>query len=607
MPDSATIGAGFRDYQGNATLGGGFLPPITIDTQPLQKLAEYTMMYNKSLFDQKQKNADAMILELSKMSDINMNDLIRKDKDELSKEWIEFQKSSSDWLRNVPITPEEKLKSTLEFQSKFSKINNKYLSGKQRALAYHTQSNAILEKYKDPKSQEAALKKLDETFDKSSIETKLDALPIFDIEAPVLPAPLTSVANMVDIGGNENLAVGITYFDPNTNTNEASRTALGLLKLNIPKTIKDGAGKEMPNPEYEKLSDREKYYQSLQATVDGQAEVWAKMEEPINAVLNQYISNGVFDEVRFKKEQASNGTVQPVIQAFEEMKAYAENKKAQAAQGIFTSDTGDQFKLPDNLKPEDFDKMIVDYKSGKVTADNLVLAGMFKQYGADVVTPKLTETQNELQMAQIKAANYRAKLEQNGANYRANLPYEKLKKTAEDANDAAKKFGNIIYGINSSDVQGSFALGKSLKMVDGAIVNDEGAIQSDVTGEFKVPAAGVNNTIVTEFNKYAGTAKVDSYGNVISATAPSKINVDKGIVKIRIENGVVSGVMTDDGTYAGVDQFQYITTFTSQKGVTKYKQPEDISGGATPTPQSLTPAQKAFNLKHFGNENGKKK
>lgn len=585
MPDSATIGAGFRDYKGDATLGGGFLPPFNIDTKPLQQLAAYTMMYNKSLFDQKQKNADAMIEELSKMADINMNDLIRKDKDELSKEYLDFQKWTSEWLRKVPTTPEDKLKSTLEYQTMFGKINKKYSSGKQRAIAYQTQMNEILKSYKDPKTQEAAIKKLDETFDKSSIETKLDALPEYTIEAPVLPTPLTSTANMVSIGGNENIATAITYFDPNLNPNEASKAALGLLKFNIPKTIKDASGKEVPNPEYNNLSDREKYYQGLQATVDGQAETWAKMAEPINAVLNQYIQNGVFDEPKFKQEQAGNSIVQPIIQAFDDMKKYAEDKKAQIGTGIFTSDTGGQFKLPENLKAEDFEKMIVDYKSGKVTAENLVLAGMFKQYGADNVAPKLTETDNALEMARIKSAQYIAWLNEKGNNERARLPYQFAKKQAEDAQTAATQFGNIIYGINSSSVSGkvgSSIFPQSFKMVNGAIVDNNGNLQSGVTGEFKVPASGVNNSIVTEFNKYAGIPKTDSYGTVISDVAPSRIKIEKGVVRIKIENGVISGVLTEDGTYAGVDQFQYITTLTSQKGVTKYKKPEDISGGVTP-------------------------
>ena len=67
---------------------------------------------------------------------------------------------------------------------------------------------------------------------------------------------------------------------------------------------------------------------------------------------------------------------------------------------------------------------------------------------------------------------------------------------------------------------------------------------------------------------------------------------ENGFIKIRVgKDGVIKGILTTDtksteanpipGTFADVDQFQYITTQSSQKGATKYKKPEDISGGGS--------------------------
>ena len=235
-------------------------------------------------------------------------------------------------------------------------------------------------------------------------------------------------------------------------------------------------------------------------------------------------------------------------------------------------------KLPQYLKDN--------YKGSKDPIYDFYIDSVNAYKPKDTLSTDLKENQVYINAEAQKAANYRAKLNENGANYRTNLPYQK----AKDALDAANNFGNIIYGVNVSDIRkagsGLFkdAAAKKLdglSMINGAIINKDGAIQRDIEGEFNVPATGVNNSIVTEFNKYAGQTRLSADGIVMSSPVTSKIEPSAlGNITIRVKNGEIVGVKTADGTFADVDQFQYITTMTSQKGASKYRQPEDISGGA---------------------------
>jgi len=232
-------------------------------------------------------------------------------------------------------------------------------------------------------------------------------------------------------------------------------------------------------------------------------------------------------------------------------------------------------KLPQYLKDS--------YKGSKDPIYDFYLDSVNAYKPKDTLSTDLKENQIYINAEAQKAANYRAKLNENGANYRANLPYQKAKEAA----DAANNFGNIIYGVNVpniliADKNAPWSSNKkSFSMINGAIVDKDGYIQNNIDGEFNVPATGVNNSIVTEFNKYAGQTRLAADGTVLSTPTTSKIEPSKdGNIIIRVKGGRIVGVKTADGTFADEDQFQYITTMTSQKGASKYRQPEDISGGA---------------------------
>ena len=62
---AADIGANASNYTGNAGLGGGSFGSFQLDTKPIEDLAKYTMLYNKSLFDQRQKDAEAAATEIA--------------------------------------------------------------------------------------------------------------------------------------------------------------------------------------------------------------------------------------------------------------------------------------------------------------------------------------------------------------------------------------------------------------------------------------------------------------------------------------------------------------------------------------------------------------
>jgi len=180
---------------------------------------------------------------------------------------------------------------------------------------------------------------------------------------------------------------------------------------------------------------------------------------------------------------------------------------------------------------------------------------------------------------------------QNGlAWYNAETARINATKPKEGATTNNPDNGNIIYGINGN------IPGTTMKIKDGAVIDSKTGDIMPITGEFKMPASFFDNSIFTEYNKYAGSQKMvkDENGNFVpnEAINPSRLADDGGSRTVRFKDGVVDGIKTDKGDYATVDQFGYITNQANIKGVKKYQKQVDISGGKGKTEPAKTDKSK---------------
>lgn len=390
MPDAASIGANFSDYQGNAALAGGNFGVVDVDTRPLQNLAAYTMLYNKQVWQQKQKETDDTIAKLADLSNIQLNNLRGKDKEQATKEFAELQKYASEYARKIPKTPQERMQNELEWQTKYGAFKNNYTSGKDRAVTWQKRYNDIIGGTQDAKAKDKQIEILNKEFDNTDIGTKISGEPAYKVSVVEVPNPTPQKFQSVAIGDNENVTVDATVYNPKTNAGMADAAVLGVTKI----YPKEGT------PEYNNLSEAEKNQAAIQSTFESGAKVWMDATEPLNQALKQYVNtDGVFDAQSFENDNASNTTLMNAYNALKRYDSYNRQKYEQAKSGIF-NDKGLSIKLPENLNPEDFKVGFVDFSKG-VNANQLVQSGMFAKYGGDIFGKKVTENNNAIERAKL--------------------------------------------------------------------------------------------------------------------------------------------------------------------------------------------------------------
>lgn len=389
MATAADIGANFSDYQGNANLGGGNFGVVEINTRPLENLAAYTMLYNKEVWKQKQYETDLKVKELADLSKISLNSLRGKDKELLTKDFSKLITNASEYARKVPKNQQERMENELKWQTQLGGFMNNYGSGKQRAVSYYAQLSAIESEVSDAKTKDEKKKILDETFDKTGIDTPISAVPNFKTESLEIPKPSVQKFNSVIIEPNRNVAVGGTYFDPTVNIGLSDAAVLGINKL----YPQEGTA------EYDKLSPKEKDQARIQATIKSPSKVAQDATALLNPILAQYTNEkGVFDEIGFENDNASNTTVMNAYNGLKRLNDYSRDKFENGA--IYDSQ-GLSVKLPTSFNKNNFKAGFIDFAKG-VKPNQLVLAGMFAEYPGDEFKPVVSETDNARQNEELR-------------------------------------------------------------------------------------------------------------------------------------------------------------------------------------------------------------
>lgn len=405
MAEAADIGANFSSYRGDAGAAGGSFGVVGIDTRPLQDLAAYTVMYNKAKWQQKNAETEATITKLADLSNIALNDLLGKDKEQATKEFAELQKQAAEYARKIPKSPQERIQNELKWQTQYGAFKNNYNSGKKRAVTYVKRRNEIMGGLQDAKQKDAELKILDKEFADTDIATDISASTSFKTGTIDVPAPVPQELNSVSIGDNENVAVSFKIYNPKTNAGAADATVLGIKKLYPQEGTK----------EFDALSETEKNQARIQGTVESGGKVWVDATEPLNVVLKQYVNaDGTFDAIGFENDNASNTTLMNAYNALKRYDTY-NREKYQQAQGKMFDSKGLKVQLPANINADDFKVGFVDFAKG-VNANQLVQSGMFAKYPGDVFKPVLTETDNEIQRQGLGVQWYNAKTSRINAN-----------------------------------------------------------------------------------------------------------------------------------------------------------------------------------------------
>lgn len=224
---AADIGANASSYQGSSALGGGSFGSFQLDTKPIEDLAKYTMLYNKSEYDQRQKDVEATAKEIADYMSFDVVNGIPKFSKILQDKNDKLQKFVSE---NPDAINYKNRKLWTEYQKLRGDLGNDIASAKLNEVIYMARKKEI-EDETLPLEKERLQKTLDKDIETLDIRGRLKHSDKFDVKpVDVGTVPILEIQT-TDVGRNIIGTATDKLPDMRVARNTVSGLATGLLKI----------------------------------------------------------------------------------------------------------------------------------------------------------------------------------------------------------------------------------------------------------------------------------------------------------------------------------------------------------------------------------------
>lgn len=393
-------------YQGNANLGGGAGIPLEIDIRPVMQLAQYTYLYNKSQYDQRQKDADEKIKELAGLTAYDLVNGLPKDKDELINAQAELSNYMAEFAaKGTPKNPKEKLESEIEFKQKIQDQIKKINGANDRLISYNLHKSAIEASNDNAATKAEKIRMLDKQVQDTDIYTSIKAIPNFVNPDFKVSAPAYKTTDAQAIGADNNVEQTVTYFDGPANDAAA--------------LLESGVLQNIMTPPPPGASDIEKEEWAIKNKNKKGNVIWQDAAQAFNTALHdpnykkvQTNMAAVPDlatqqpgtEIDFEAIKQKNPIIGNIISLAERYNEYAKDRNTN---NWVIDEKGFKVILPNQ---EDKKLRIIDITKG-LTPQDVVYLEKFASAEPDKAVSKVTHTGEG-------SANYRAKINEQGANWR---------------------------------------------------------------------------------------------------------------------------------------------------------------------------------------------
>lgn len=406
-----TNGAGYR---GDANLGNIGIGAIELDDKPIQQLAQYTYLYNKSNYDQRQKDADQKIQELAKLTAYDLANARGKDKQAGIDALTSLQKFGAEFAaQGTPKTPAEKINQQIEYQNKIQDAEKTINSINARGIGYTARKNAILlASNTDAALKDVQLKQLDEEFDNTDIHTPISAEPKFDLTVPKVAPPTYKNFDVITEGANGVVTQSIDIFAPQDNL---SASYLEANNLDIPVLP--------PNATPQQKAE---YQQKL--TIKSNNKVWQDSAKILNTALADPKYKKEDGSIDYNAIESDNPILHNTLALIDRWNTYSNDHKADTDNGYYTDKVGNKLKLATNIKSSDW--FVID-KTKPLSPAQVVFLEKFGTAAPDKKEEKYqyTGAADKIKIEQIQQAGQdrRNNADNAAAMARAQLPYIQAK------------------------------------------------------------------------------------------------------------------------------------------------------------------------------------
>jgi hypothetical protein len=383
----------FNSYTGNAILGGNTSGSFEINTQPIQNLAHYTMLYNKAEKEQKIKEGQDAAAKMAELTSYDLTTAIPKDREKIQKNFdrlIDYAKKNPSVL-NYRENPE----GYIEYHRRKNEFVNNLQGAKTRSIAYMARQKAIADDL-NPQSKAVRAKQLEETVENSDILTPIPTEDSYDLKAPELKAPRSAVFDVMgqDGSGVGTLSVSVPDFK------DINAQALSI-ELGLEKDILDEN-----SPEFQALTPEaqdQKRKEKARLAGSGRT-LYTESANRYNEALNQIKdSKGQINVPALNK----NGLLSGVVQQFENYNRYVESMKSQIKNGVFIDKvTGKALKFGmKNLDEADY--QTIKWEDG-ISPAELVKVQLLGMAQANSNQKKYQQTDDALQWYQAQTDRQKA-------------------------------------------------------------------------------------------------------------------------------------------------------------------------------------------------------
>lgn len=516
MPtSSADIGVMSSNYQGNAGLGGGSFGSFQLDTRPIQELAKYTMLYNKSEYDQRQKDAEAAAKEIADYTSYDLTTSIPKDAKLLQEKYDKV----TAYAREHPDAINYRNKEEWEkFKVMRNDLENDLQGAKVRNLMYKAREEKIANE-PDAAKKKLMLDELNAEIEATDIRTPIKHDQQYAVPDIKLPDAQAVSFDVVKQGANENVTREFKLFNVPKANADANVFTLGLENIET---------MDPNSPE------------GKRAAIDRKKNFWVQGAEVLNSVINNPSMRKEVDLPDGSKgmvidESKLDKTSRGIVNLVKEYNNYVTQTKADIKSGVYK----DKFNKPITFGPgalDENDYAEIDYKDG-ITSDELGKIAIFSKWNGDVHKTQIQQTDNALQATQ-QAETARHNKATEGIGW-ANVNLEKDKWNAAMKGDETVKNGAILF---------SERVYEDLKK----LANEDGVIPPDKVRQLnqeQLKYLGIEKVISNE----QGTASPKSVFSPLTVTDTDAIQLENGQIKVLsnaklAENGSGRYVGTWDNT-----------------------------------------------------------
>lgn len=618
----ATIGeiSNLDNYIGSAQLGGANEIAINIDTKPIQQLAAYTLMYNRSQYDQRQKDADEKIKQLGALAPYDLVNGIEKDAAELKDAQAKLTEEMAAFAaKGTPKSPKEKIQQQLDFQKK--------ITGQVKLIDAANARKIKLDKYReatqaDPKlsAQEKQLRisQVEKLFNDTDINT-LPEIPNYDLSTPKNgDAAIESVAVLKnDKDGNAVIDETITQFSIGNTWKNAYLHGNGLA---IPTLPANATEQQKAEYEQQKLA----YAKTGMGAWQNAAEVYNSALTDPNYKVTETTSDinvmgapavtKLTETVDVNKIKQGNPIMGGVLALAERYNAYAEKRLQDIKQGYYIdSVTGEKVLLVGGDKEADIKFIDV---TKPLKPEDLAFLDMFARAAPDKVDKKFIQTDNAIQKTQVaetirnnkadqylkgrevKLAEDKWKTSQTGGQTQINGAMERAKRIYADMLKLADSQGVIspekIRQLNTEQLKYLGIEVPQERDADGKIINNGGFKPLDLSEgkektKYAIQLVDGNIRVLKDAKSYKTSDGKFGYSGLFDNTKSTTLfNMGTNILNEELKNSGAKEL----NAYMGVDVTGGITTntdggSTSQSGSTKSVEGTYNVGGKPYTKQQL--------------------